>query len=325
MSQFKKKTWCEWLWDFWCIISIIGIWPRFIEPRLLVINRFSLPIPRLPVELNGVKILQLSDLHWSGHFSSALLKKITKKVNQLKPDVIVFTGDMLCRSKLEKEKELRQFLCSLQASAGCFAVLGNHDYEQFVTVNENGDYDIEKSSMVSDIVRGFKRLIAPMRLTKQVTAEARSVDFHPILLQMLKQTPFTLLNNLSHLVKVRKSYLNICGIEEYTTGRLDAKKAFDHYNSHYPGIILVHNPDAIPQLSSYSGELILSGHTHGGQVNLPGLWKKFTCLEHQQFKRGLKKVGSKWVYINRGISSVMKFRWFSIPELSLFTLYSQSI
>lgn len=315
-----KKPWTEWAWDAWCIISGIGIWPRYIEPRLLEVIRLALPIPHLPKELIGLKVLHFSDLHWNRQFSSYFQKKLIRKANALKPDLILFTGDFLCRSMLENSEELRKMLDSLKAKIGCFAVLGNHDYAHFVTVNGHGDYDVEASSSSSTISKGFKRLFQSVILTKQVTPQARQVKQHEELIALLKQTSFQLLNNRTKRVAYKGSWINICGLEEYSVGKFHPEIAFQDYDVRYPGIVLSHNPDTLEVLKHYPGDLILSGHTHGGQVNLPWLWKRFTRIEHLQFKRGLKILGKKWAYINRGISSVMKFRWFAAPELTLLTL-----
>lgn len=320
MSKKLKKQWSEWIWDAWCIVSGIGIWPRYIEPRLLEITKLALPICQLPDALVGLKILQFSDLHWNGHFSSYLQKKMIRKVNAMKPDIIVFTGDFLCRSKLEDVEGLKKTLNALKAKIGYFAVLGNHDYARFVTVNAKGDYDIEFPSSTSNITKGFKRLFQPVLLTKQITEQARQVSYHEELMALLKETPFQLLNNATHQVECNGSWINVSGLEEYSLGRFNPKKAFGNYDKRYPGIVLTHNPDTLKILKDYPGDVILAGHTHGGQVNLPGFWPRFTRIESLQFKRGLKKVGEKWAYINRGVSSVMKFRWFAAPELTLLTL-----
>lgn len=315
-----KKQWSEWAWDAWCIASGIGIWPRYIEPGLLEITHHTVSITNLAKELNGFKVLQFSDLHWNNLFSSSLQKKMIRKINALEPDLIVFTGDFICRSKLENPEGLKNTLKALKAKIGCFAVLGNHDYDRFVTVNAKGDYDIEDFSCSSNITKGFKRLFQPVVLTKHVTERARQVLQHAELIKLLKETPFKLLCNETQQVAYNDSWINICGLEEYTLGKLDVDKAFRNYDERYPGIILSHNPDTFEILKNYPGQMILSGHTHGGQVNLPGLWPRFTLIENLQFKSGLKKVGEKWAYINRGISSVMKFRWFAAPELTLLTL-----
>jgi predicted MPP superfamily phosphohydrolase len=270
--------------------------------------------------LVGLKILQVSDLHWNSQFSSSLQKKLIRKANALKPDLILFTGDFICRSKLENCEGLKQILNALNAKLGCFAVFGNHDYARFVTVSAKGDYDVEAPSSSSNITKGFKRLFQPVVLTKRVSEQAAQVGQNKELLALLKETPFRLLNNMTEQVTYHGVSINICGLEEYSLGRFDPSQAFRNYDQRYPGIVLSHNPDTLAILKDYPGDIILSGHTHGGQVNLPGLWPRFTRIENLQFKSGLKRVGDKWAYINRGISSVMKFRWFAAPELTLLTL-----
>lgn len=315
-----KKSWNEWIWEAWCIVSGVGIWPRYIEPKLLAMTHLVLPISNLPSELIGLRILHFSDLHWNGQFSSYLQKKMIRKVNSFNPDLILFTGDFLCRARLENQNGLKFILQSLKANIGCFAVLGNHDYERFVTVNQQGDYDVDVVSSSSAISRGLKRLLSPISLTGHVTAQAREVGVHKELMALLEQTPFQLLNNTTQLVAYKGQWINICGLEEYSLGRFNPEKAFKNYQKNYPGIILSHNPDTFEALRHYPGDVILAGHTHGGQVNLPFVWKRLTLIEHLNFKRGLKVLGKKWGYINRGISSLMKFRWFAIPELTCITL-----
>lgn len=316
----RKRKWSEWLWDAWCIASLIGVWPRFIEPHLLSLTRLSLTVPLLPNDLIGLKIMHISDLHWNDRFSPLLRKKMINRIHRLQPDMIVCTGDFICRSTLENKEGLKRLLCALNAPLGCFAVLGNHDYERFVTVNARGEYDIESASPHSDIGKGFKRLFNSVPLAKTITPEAQKVGLHAELMDLLEQTPFQVLNNATKLVAVKDSWINICGVGEYTLGRFQPQQAFESYNTLYPGIVLSHNPDTFAVLKNYPGEIILAGHTHGGQVNLPGLWQKFTRIENLEFKRGLKRIGKKWAYINRGLASVLRFRWFSMPELTLITL-----
>lgn len=315
-----KKHWSEWIWDAWCIASVIGIWPRFIEPRMLMIKRLTLSLPQFPIPLHGVKLLHFSDLHWGPHLSVRYLKKMISRINSLKPDLILFSGDFLCRSKLDNPEGLKNFLSSLQASNGCYAVLGNHDYTEFVTVSGEGDYDVEKQSAHSTIVKGFKRLFRSAPLTRKITDQAQQVKRHRELVHLLEQTPFQVLNNTTKVIPYNSYWINICGLEDYTCGKFLPSKAFENYKKEYPGIVLSHNPDTLEVLRHYPGDLVLCGHTHGGQVNFPWLWKRFTRLENGEYKRGLKDLGQKWAYINRGISSIMKFRWFAPPELTLITL-----
>ena len=66
-------------WDAWCIGSIIGIWPRFVEPNLLTITKLTLKIQNLPQALAGFKILHFSDIHMHPSVSDMFLNKLIKK------------------------------------------------------------------------------------------------------------------------------------------------------------------------------------------------------------------------------------------------------
>lgn len=302
----------EGLWNLWCLVSVVGIWPRFIEPNIVQISR-------LKISLNGVKgirLVHISDLHYGSHLSKFFQQKIIKRVKTLSPDVIVFTGDFLCYAKTEYLNDIQEFLNHFQAPYGCFAILGNHDYAEFISVNDQGHYDVVKVES-STIVRGFKRIFAPPKLTGEITHKARSVKMNEPLLFMLKKTPFKLLHNETIQLSIRQQIFNLTGLGEYSLGKCDAEEAFKNYDYNHPGIVLTHHPDSIKILKDFPGDLILSGHTHGGQINLPWLWKKFTLMENMNLIKGLVSLLNKKIYINRGLGSVMHFRWFSLPEILL--------
>jgi len=315
MGKSSSDLFC----DLFCCATVVGIWPRFIEPNLLTINKHKLPIPDLPEDLNHLKILQFSDLHLNPSVSDRFLNKLREKITKAQPDLIVFTGDFLCNAKLQEKERLYNFLCSLHAPLGCFAILGNHDYAESVSINPEGEYDTVDPSH-SALMKGLHRLIKTPQLEGKITERARNVPLHSELLDLVKQTPFTLLENQTQVVPIGSSCLNITGLGEYMLGRCLPEKAFQGYDTRFPGLILSHNPDSIPLLEEMPGDLILCGHTHGGQVYLPYLWRKFTMIENMQYHRGLHHTSNKWVYINRGLGGILAFRWFSIPELTLFTL-----
>lgn len=306
-------------WDLFCVASVIGIWPRFIEPRLVKTTSLTLPISNLPPDLKGLKILQFSDLHLSPKISDRFLKKVIKQIKELAPDLIVFTGDLLTESQLQQPERLREFLSQITAPLGCYAILGNHDYQQYVSVNKQGNYDLITRHR-APLKKGLKRLFVRPLLTGRILPKKGDLTVHSELKALLNQTSFKLLHNQTTLIPVKNSYLNLCGLGEYIAGQSDPRVAFANYNSAYPGILLAHNPDSIPALDNYPGQLILCGHTHGAQINLPWLWNKFTLLENQQFKRGLISYKERWVYVNRGLGGMTKFRWFSPPELTCFIL-----
>ena len=301
------NTYQDRLWDFFCAASLAGIWPRYIEPKLLATTKIDIALPQLPKSLEGLRILQFSDLHLHDNVSNSFLSKLQKKINETSPDIIVFTGDFICYSILSNRSRLKTFLKGLHAPLGCYCIFGNHDYEE-------GHYDaLETTKPI--IKRAFQRIFSKVPNQKE-----QNVKTHSELIDCLHQTPFHILDNASKTISVGHSALNLCGLGEYTLGRCLPKQAFKNYDERFPGIILSHNPDSIPLLNDFPGEIILCGHTHGAQVNLPWLWKRFTLLENAKYKRGLIQENNKWIYVNRGVGSIIPFRLFSIPEILLLTL-----
>lgn len=310
------------LWDAWCILSIIGIWPRYIEPNLILTKRLKMPIKRLPSGWNGAEVVQFSDLHLNPDVSDDYLKKLREKIMNPKPDLILFTGDFLCYSKIQDQERLVKFLQSLSAPYGCYAVYGNHDYSKFVSVNEKGEYDVVENND-SPISKGFERLFKTISVQGRITERAMGLAINHKLESLLNNTPFEVLHNRCVHVSRKGSTINLAGLGEYMNGNCLPEKAFIGWDTSNPGIVLSHNPDSVPMLSRYPGNLILCGHTHGGQINLPFLWRKFALMENEELKKGLCQYGNKTVYVNRGIGGIMRFRWFCPPEITRFTLVSQ--
>lgn len=299
------------LWDGWCILSLVGIWPRFIEPKILKVKQLHI---RAPVK-RKLKIAAFSDLHFNPKTPEKFLLKITSKVMNFEPDLIFFMGDFLCDGHLYQEKRLERFLNTFKAPLGCFAVFGNHDYDEPVSINSYGEYDVTERE--AHFSKAFNRIFNDIKLKGITTERASKVKEHESLANLLYKTPFKILNNQTHVVE---DLVNVVGLGEYSLGKAHPHLAFHHYQKDLPGIILIHNPDLIPKLKDYPGELVLAGHTHGGQINLPWIWKKLTIMENLQYKEGLVEEEGRSIYITRGVGSVKPFRWNAPPELCLITV-----
>lgn len=310
----------DFLWNLWCIISIIGIWPRFIEPRLIFTTRLRLKSPQLPKTTDDIHILQFSDLHFHKGIPQKFLDKIVRKIRSISPDIIVFSGDLLCYSDLKDKKRLINFLSSLTAPFGCFFVFGNHDYEKYVSITQDGTYDVIEKQNHSFIIEGFRKLLNPPKKSQGSSKRASSVGLHKELCSLLSDTPFEILENQTRKIPIKGSFLNICGLGDLWLERCKPEKAFANYDTKYPGIVLSHNPDSFRKLKNWPGDIVLCGHTHGGQVNLPFLKNKFIHIKHSGYLKGLIHSKKKKLYINRGIGSHKPFRWFTPPELLLLSL-----
>ncbi len=309
-------------WDAFCVASIVGIWPRYCEPRMLTTNYVTLKIKDLPSALQGLKILQFSDLHLNPSQSDKFLEKVKRKAEKFAPDIAVFTGDFICQSKLDPAtaNKLLHFLTTFpRGRYGSFAILGNHDYAEFVSVNSSEEYSVTPPT-ATPFMKGLKRAFSRTLTPKAMQRTVHDVPLHQELLALLSQTPFRLLHNACATVPIQGSALNIAGLGEYMLGRFDPENAFKLWDYNYPGIVLAHNPDCVPHLTNFPGAVILAGHTHGAQINVPLVRKRFLCMENPQYKQGMIHVSDKWLYVNRGLGALMPFRWFAPPELLCLTL-----
>ena len=120
------------------IILILGTiffsYTTYISSVKIKVREYRITNKKIPESFNGTKIIQISDLHYGTTMFESNLKDIVKKVNERKPDIIVFTGDLIDKdyklSSKEQEKVIKE-LQKLNASLGKYAIFGDEDNEQF--------------------------------------------------------------------------------------------------------------------------------------------------------------------------------------------------
>jgi predicted MPP superfamily phosphohydrolase len=125
---------------FKCIIAfsflvvLILIYSFLICPKIFKINEYKVESTLLPENFNGLKIIQLADIHYGTTINKKQLDKIVKNINLLKPDIIVFTGDLIDKNISPTEdikKEIIESLGALNASLYKYSVYGNEDKEEY--------------------------------------------------------------------------------------------------------------------------------------------------------------------------------------------------
>ena len=254
-----------------------------IEPTWLRFNRHPMPVPDLGLDLVGLRIIQISDLHVGKHVPMAFLKKWVDWVTAQQADLIVVTGDMVHRSQPAYTDQAAQLVARLKAREGVLAVMGNHDWG---TSHLGGG-----NEWLAD------RVAAALAAQK-----------------------VRLLRNESVAVRRGRAKLHIVGLEDYWGKRFDPDAAFAHVPTSAPCIALSHNPDTFIELLDRSAAWILSGHTHGGQVNLPLVGPLFVPVRHKQFVAGAYQIGEHHLYVNRGLGWLIRIRFNARPEITEFTL-----
>lgn len=242
------------------------------------INRVDVPIPNLPEELKGLKIVQISDIHSGSFWSREGVERGVEMILKEEADLILFTGDLVNDLAVEMQDWMDVFR-RIQAPMGVYSVLGNHDYGDYVSWNSQEDKQ-----------RNFEQMI----------------DTHAKL-------GWRLLMN-EHLVPEQTGgKLAILGIENWS-----AKGRFPKYgklNQAYQGaeevpvkILLSHDPShwKAEVLKDYNNiQLTLSGHTHGFQFGIEtGGWKWSPVKYMYPEWAGLYSQGNQHLYVNRGFGYI---------------------
>ncbi|TVY10834.1 metallophosphoesterase [Paenibacillus cremeus] len=255
---------------------------RYAEPKWLDQTSVSLPFERLPKELDGLRIVQFSDVHHGFHYSAADLLKLAAAINRLQPEMICFTGDLVDYS-MGADSEAQAVINALkamQAPLGKFAVLGNHDYYadpmSIVNALTAGGFKVLRNEAVSVKRQGSETSAFWMAGVED------QWEGKPDIAQALKQAkndPFVLL--LSHCPD-------------------------------YADIAAKHGVDLQLSGHSHGGQVRLPFFGH---LTVPKYAQKYVkglyTLEQ----------GKLQLYVNRGIGvSVYPVRFWCRPELTAFTL-----
>src|SRR5690554_6277575 len=118
----------------WAAVSFLAacavpFYSYFAEPRWMDTIQLELSFPRLPSAFDGMRVLQFSDVHYGFFFDQVNMTKLVSKINSLKPDLIVFTGDLFDQEFEPYAAECVEALTNLTVTPlGMYAVMGNHDY-----------------------------------------------------------------------------------------------------------------------------------------------------------------------------------------------------
>jgi hypothetical protein len=123
-----------------------------------------------------------------------------------------------------------------------------------------------------------------------------------------------------HNQSVVEQGIVVVGLADYWSGEFDPKGAFAGVHAPAPTVVLCHNPDAKHRLRGYHWNLMLSGHTHGGQVRIPGVTPLWVPVWDKRFVAGLYGWENRQLFITRGIGSPKHVRAFCRPEVSILEI-----
>ena len=261
------------------------------------IHRQKLKIPRLPASFDGLKIVQISDIHSGSFISNNPLEKAVEMIMKEQPDLVFFTGDLV-NEITEEALPFIETLSKITAPLGVFSILGNHDY---------GDYFYPKGDVKS-----------------------REHNYN-LMKAVHQKLGWNLLLNKHHIVTKNNERLAILGVENWgkesrfqkfgdidkaKKGCLDTdvKLLLSHDPTHWDAHVLPHHPDIA---------VTFSGHTHGMQfgVEIPGFrWSPSQYLYKNW--AGWYAQNKQQLYVNRGLGFIgYPGRVGILPEITVFTLH----
>jgi predicted MPP superfamily phosphohydrolase len=139
--------------------------------------------------------------------------------------------------------------------------------------------------------------------------------------ELLGRAGVTLLHNAAETLRVRGRAVTLVGLGDMWAGELQPALAFDGPDANGGlRIVLAHNPDAKEALREYAWDVLLSGHTHGGQVKLPFVGPLLLPIRDRRFAEGLHRWEGRWVYVTRGVGNLHGIRFNCPPEVALLTV-----
>ncbi|MCD8043676.1 MAG: metallophosphoesterase [Tannerellaceae bacterium] len=272
------------------ITMVLIIYGAAVGRTRLIVKEETIALKRLPEGFDGFRIVQFSDFHL-GSFgkNTRFVKRVVKKINELKPDIIFFTGDIVNDRSVEMEPFL-DVLSNLEAPYGVYSILGNHDYGDYYDWNHPDEKE-----------RNFERLM-----------------------EIEGNWGWILLKNEHRYITRNNDTIVIVGVENWGEPPFqqygDLEKAYGPVDKQMFTILLSHDP------SHWHGEvlpttdidLMLAGHTHAFQLRFGNLSP--AVLKYKEWAGLYDHFGQK-MYVNQGVGNTFyPMRIGAFPELTVLTL-----
>lgn len=254
------------------------------EAKSCQVERLSVALRNLPAAFDGITVAFVTDTHHGPGVPLSYLAEVVAMTNALKPDIVALGGDYVQRSRyLQPRGGHRHFIAPGVAALGDLrAPLG-----RFAVL---GNHDRKESAMLA------RRALAANGLTE--------------------------LTNAGVWLERGGSRLRLCGVDDLATGRPNLQAALGDTGDTDACLLLSHNPDFVERIRDPRVDLVLSGHTHGGQVVLPIFGPPFTASRYgRKYVHGLVQGPSARVYVSRGVGTIgPPIRLGAPPEVTLITL-----
>jgi len=261
----------------------------FAESNDVRVVQMDIALRRLPGSFDGFTIAQLSDFHYE-LFTSKPISRAVAMVNRLAPDLIALTGDFVTAPLFEKPDTMRK--AAWRAAVPCADILSKLAAPEGVYA-VLGNHDVLSDSG---------------RIT-----------------HILAERHIAVLRNRAVVLRRGEEKIWLVGIDDAYLGRPDLGTALRDVPANDTTILLAHEPDYADEASLLPVDLQLSGHSHGGQIWIPGLGAPWLPPMARKYPRGLYRVGDLTLYTNIGVGTIhLPIRLNCPPEITLIRLRAAS-
>ena len=245
-------------------IAIAFTYGYTIGQRRLRVTRLTLPLRNLPAALDGLRIVQISDIHLGDNLTTRQLAQFVQRVNALQPDLVCITGDIVDAPYTDVDVLLPR-LANLRAVHGVIAILGNHDHYSGADRVETRLRQLTRFTVLRDACTSITVGDARLHI---VGLDDRGRDW-------------------------ARGVPAVAYLDSVLPGLPERE----------PVLLLCHRPDIFPQAAAGGVALTLSGHTHGGQLGVPWFNGRVRNLAEfiTRFDRGLYEHGGSYLYVNCGL------------------------
>ena len=275
--------------------AFVGASVGAIQKDNYTVEETTIKIAGLSPEQKGTKIILISDIHSGPFMDTDLMSNYVDVINDMKPDLIFIPGDMT-NSKREEATPFAKSFRELKAKYGVYATFGNHDYFNDVNyiadvINNETDIKLLRNEALLIDVNG-----KPLSIMGTEDTQDSGGKSNPVISKYITQT----VEKSNSLLKEKN--INSAGV---------------------PKILLTHKPYVFNDVSDLNFDLMLSGHTHGGQVvffKLGDINLSIAATVHKYIS-GLYRNENKYLYVSRGIGTVgLPLRFNCPPEITKITL-----
>lgn len=262
----------------------LAAYSGLIETNEIELKKLRLSIERLPISFNGFKIALISDFHFGPYTGAREIGAAVRKVNELQADVVALLGDFVSEPLSGNRR------AGANKAEPCAQVLGDlrSRFGSFAVLG-NHDYSTDPERVASAL-------------------EAKGIR---------------VLRNGSQVFEQDGGRLWFLGLNDASVSAARLDQALKGVPTSDPKILLVHEPDFADRASHSDIDVQFSGHSHGGQIRIPGVRPLWLPPLARKYYKGYYRVGRMQLYTNEGIGTIgLPFRFCCPPEVTLVTLRS---